>query len=257
MDPNGTTPTNATWVQNPADLQAHFRYMMVYNTPREIHTSLMGLLRQDYEFLKTLFDTPQITHTPSPTPPHARTPPSTPARSRSPAPPSNTAPSNTAPSNTAPSNTAPSNTATPAPEQTTTAPKIKADARIKIVKRPAAEPDHVDPTLQLLATPAVPAAIVPLFPDPKERKELRNKQQKEAEEKRYQELVAKGIRPEELLTKENLNEWILQKRYTFAQIARELVGLPESQIASIATQYGIRSSISLKRAAIANAKKSS
>lgn len=252
MDPNGTTPTNATWVQNPSDLQAHFRYMMVYNTPREIHTSLIGLLRQDYEFLKTLFDTPQITHTPSPTPPHARTPPSTPARSRSPAPPSNTAPPNTAPL---------------APEQTTTAPKIKADARIKIVKRPAAEQEstEVNPALQLLATPTVPAAIVPLFPDPpkevpqdpKERKEQRNKQQKEAEEKRYQDLVAKGIHPEELLTKENLTEWILQKRYTFAQIARELVGLPESQIASIATQYKIRSSISLKRAAIAAARKSS
>lgn len=57
---------------------------------------------------------------------------------------------------------------------------------------------------------------------------------------KYKEVVSKGIKPETLLTKENLTEW-LGKGYSYMRIAREYVGLPENDIAAMARTFGLQS----------------
>lgn len=60
--------------------------------------------------------------------------------------------------------------------------------------------------------------------------------------KKYKELQVKGIRPEELLTKDNLTLWLSQGM-SYMRIARELTGVPETQIAAVAKNFGLQSDI--------------
>ena len=60
--------------------------------------------------------------------------------------------------------------------------------------------------------------------------------------KKNKELVEKGIKPESLLTKENLTKWLGQGM-SYMKIAREEVGLPENQISAMAKQFGLQSDI--------------
>lgn len=57
---------------------------------------------------------------------------------------------------------------------------------------------------------------------------------------KWKELTSKEIKPETLLTKENLSEW-LGKGYSYMRIAREYVGLPENEIAMMAKRFGLQS----------------
>jgi hypothetical protein len=58
--------------------------------------------------------------------------------------------------------------------------------------------------------------------------------------KKYNDLVAKGIKPESLLTKENMTKW-LNEGMSYMRIAREQVGLPDTQISAMAKQFGLQS----------------
>jgi hypothetical protein len=60
--------------------------------------------------------------------------------------------------------------------------------------------------------------------------------------KKNKELLEKGIKPESLLTKENLAKW-LGEGMSYMRIAREQVGLPESQVSTMAKQFGLQSDI--------------
>ena len=60
--------------------------------------------------------------------------------------------------------------------------------------------------------------------------------------KKHKELTEKGIRPESLLTKENLSQWLGQGM-SYMRIARELVGVHENEVASMAKNYGLQSDI--------------
>ncbi len=60
--------------------------------------------------------------------------------------------------------------------------------------------------------------------------------------KKNKELLQKGIKPESLLTKENLTKW-LGEGMSYMRIAREEVGLPENQISAMAKQFGLQSDI--------------
>ena len=60
--------------------------------------------------------------------------------------------------------------------------------------------------------------------------------------KKNKELLEKGIKPESLLTKENLTKW-LGEGMSYMRIAREQVGLPETQISAMAKQFGLQSDI--------------
>lgn len=58
--------------------------------------------------------------------------------------------------------------------------------------------------------------------------------------KKQKELLEKGIRPESLLTKENLTKW-LGEGLSYMRIAREHVGVNETEIAALAKTFGLQS----------------
>ena len=76
------------------------------------------------------------------------------------------------------------------------------------------------------------------------------KEQNEKVEKKFQELQVKGIDSYSLLTKDNLKKWVDTDKLTYTQIARDHVGLPADEIATIAKGFGIQSHIAKKRAVI-------
>jgi len=60
--------------------------------------------------------------------------------------------------------------------------------------------------------------------------------------KKHKELTEKGIRPESLLTKENLTQWLGQGM-SYMRIAREIVGVHENEVAVLAKNFGLQSDI--------------
>lgn len=60
--------------------------------------------------------------------------------------------------------------------------------------------------------------------------------------KRYKELTEKGIKPESLLTKENLSKW-LGEGLSYMRVAREYVGVHENEIAAVAKTFGLQSDV--------------
>ena len=141
----------------------------------------------------------------------------------------------------------------PVPLEQQEEPKLRPDAKVRVLKKPTQ-----DATPLVAVTPA-PTVTVPVtvpvqhesgLTDPKDLK----KWQKEQEEKKKRELDAEGINPASLLTKENLQRWIVTEKKTYAAVAREYVGLPDSMVASAAKSFGIQSDTTKKRAMIAATK---
>ena len=120
-------------------------------------------------------------------------------------------------------------------------PKLRPDAKVRVVKK------GLEATPLVVVTPAPTAHHESGLTDPKDLK----KWQKEQEEKKKRELDAQGINPASLLTKENLQRWIVDEKKTYAAVAREYVGLPDSMVASSAKSFGIQSDTTRKRALIA------
>lgn len=87
------------------------------------------------------------------------------------------------------------------------------------------------------------------FKDSKEQKVW----QKEQEEKKFKENEAKGIKPKDLLTKENLKKWIEEEGRTYSYISREYVGCKDSEVSAAAKLLGIENT--RKNLMIHNAKK--
>jgi hypothetical protein len=88
------------------------------------------------------------------------------------------------------------------------------------------------------------------YRDPKEIKAF----QKAAEESKNNENQAAGFQVTDILTKENLEKWIEQECRTYAWVAREKAGCPETQVAATAQMMGIKSKISKKRGIIMGGK---
>ena len=80
------------------------------------------------------------------------------------------------------------------------------------------------------------------FRDPKEMKEF----QKVAVEAKRKENEAAGLSPSDFLTRENLTQWIEKEGKTYAWVAREKAGCPETQVAAQAQMMGLKSRISKK-----------
>jgi hypothetical protein len=74
--------------------------------------------------------------------------------------------------------------------------------------------------------------------------------QKAAEKAKRAELDKKGITVDSLLTRANLQKWIVDDGKTYAWVAREMVGCPEMQVSITAKSYGIQSTISKKKAVL-------
>jgi hypothetical protein len=84
------------------------------------------------------------------------------------------------------------------------------------------------------------------FRDPKEMKAY----QKDAEEAKRKENDAAGIQLFQILTKDNLKQWVEVEGRTYAWVAREKAGCAETQVAATAQMMGIKSKISKKRGII-------
>lgn len=89
------------------------------------------------------------------------------------------------------------------------------------------------------------------YRDPKAIKQF----QVEAEAKKRAELEAKGISIESLLTRENLEKWIRDQGLTYAAVAREHVGCSSELVATTAKAFGIKSANAQKRAVFIARKK--
>ncbi len=102
----------------------------------------------------------------------------------------------------------------------------------------------------LVAQPAPVSTSTPSSPrsqPPQRTAQEIKKFQKLAEETKRRELKEKGITVEQVLTKENLQKWIVEEKHTFAWVAREKAGCPETQVSSVAKSMGIQSPISARR----------
>jgi hypothetical protein len=67
-------------------------------------------------------------------------------------------------------------------------------------------------------------------------------QHREEVEKKKAELIAKGVKPESLLTEENLKKWLAQG-LSYQKIAKE-TGVHEVQVSNTCKSFGLQSSIS-------------
>jgi len=78
------------------------------------------------------------------------------------------------------------------------------------------------------------------YRDPKEMKEY----QRAAVEAKRKENEEAGLQPSYFLTRENLKQWIEIEGKTYAWVAREKAGCPETQVAAQAQMMGLKSRIS-------------
>jgi len=82
------------------------------------------------------------------------------------------------------------------------------------------------------------------YRDPKEIKAF----QKAGEDERQKLNQAAGVQLSQILTKENLKQWIEVEGHTYAWVAREKAGCPDTQVAATAQMMGVKSTFSKKRA---------
>lgn len=232
---------------NPSEtLKSNLRCLIATTSSEEVYNTLTQIFKEDYAFLQKLYGKLEVPKKVTAT---IETPSFIPAGFPAPvvivAPP--------APSPPAPAPAAP----VPAPLEPVVqeTPKIRADTKVRIVKKPTS-PTDLPPAVLAPAAPAAPlvAAVVHTesgFRDPKDIK----KWQKEQEDAKAAELRAKGINPVSLLTEGNMRKWVVEEKKTFAAIAREYVGLSDTVIASEAKKYGLQSDVAKRRQAIVGAKK--
>jgi hypothetical protein len=129
--------------------------------------------------------------------------------------------------------------------------KQKKVKKVKVIDHPkVTEPKVTEPTNTLVLNEEIKEVVVtnttPAYRDPKEMKEF----QKTEEEKKRKENEGLGIELSQILTKENLKQWIEIEGHTYAWVAREKAGCKESQIAATAQMMGIKSRITKKKALI-------
>lgn len=102
--------------------------------------------------------------------------------------------------------------------------------------QPAEAPvEQKDPTLREIILKAKSESAAP-------GEKFSKAKHKEDVVKKHKELTEKGIKPESLLTKENLSQW-LGEGMSYMRIARELVGVPENEIAAVAKTFGLQSDV--------------
>jgi hypothetical protein len=75
----------------------------------------------------------------------------------------------------------------------------------------------------------------------RERNRITKRNQTDAQKKTYEENVKKGINPYDLLTKENLEKWLIKDERTCADIAKNIVGCTDKEVSLAAKRFGIKS----------------
>ena len=209
---NTTFYTPPEMFHTESTLRYKLRNLMLSHSPQEIYSTFRQMLEEDYTFLQTLFAQPE------PEQAHAPVQPEPPAS----APAAHTHTQAQAQESVA--------------ESTLRPPKSRPDMKIRVVKKETATPIPTPKPITLEVTTE------------KEKRALLKKEQADKVKEKNAELVAKGIEPASLLTKESLKKWVEDEVLTYAQIARDHVGLPAEQIASLAKGYGFQSPIVKRRA---------
>jgi hypothetical protein len=81
------------------------------------------------------------------------------------------------------------------------------------------------------------------YRDPKEMKAW----QKEQEDKKRAELAEAGINGYDLMTVENMKQWVEVEGKTYSAVARDYLGIPDNQVSAFGKKNGIQSSVSKRR----------
>lgn len=205
---NTTFYTPPEMFHTESTLRYKLRNLMLSHSAQEIYSTFRQMLEEDYTFLQSLFASPEPEQVRGPVQPEPPAP--TPA--------------------------AHAQAQEPPAESTLRPPKSRPDMKIRVVKKDTSTPIPTPKPITLEVTTE------------KEKRALIKKEQADKVKEKYVELVAKGIEPASLLTKESLKKWVEDDVLTYAQIARDHVGLPADQIASLAKGYGFQSPIVKKRA---------
>jgi hypothetical protein len=227
---NANTENATNYIIPDMSLRYKLRVLMTQYSSQEIHETLQQIFRDDYEYYQTLFSQVQAetqTQTQSQTQTQTQ-PQAQPEQESQPTPTVETPISNTT--------------------------KLRSDTRIRVVKRPVADAP-TEETVAVVVQREDAVSVASVISGDREKKAQMKKEQTEKEGEKYRELVSKGIDPESLLTKENLKKWIDTDGLTYAQIARDHVGLSALQVSNIAKGFGFKSIIAKKRAMFLAAKK--
>ena len=235
-------------VSSVTDLKHGLRSLIATYSMEAVYTSLTQVMKEDYEFLQKFYSGAASASVPAPA--------AVPAAAAAPAPAAVPAAAPTVvkkkvAKKSAAVAAAPSAPSAPAEEEQE-APRIRADTKVRVVKKPTDPQDLPSAAVSLVQPSVQPEPPTFVHADsglrnPQEQK----KWQKEQEDKKMRDLRATGVNPASLLTEANLRKWVEDEKKTFAFIAREYVGLSDGVVAAEAKKYGLQSDTSKRRAMIA------
>ena len=209
-----------------SDLKHSLRSLIASSSMEAVYTSLTQIMKEDYEFLQKFYTAP-ATAAASPAP-------TTVLKKK-------VAKKSTPVAAVAALPSAPL-------QEDQEAPRIRADTKVRVVKKPTDPQDLPSAAVTLGEPEAQPFVHTESgLRNPQEQK----KWQKEQEDKKMRDLRATGVNPASLLTEANLRKWVEEEKKTFAFIAREYVGLSDGVVAAEAKKYGLQSDTSKRRAMIA------
>ena len=233
-----------------SDLKHSLRSLIASSSMEAVYTSLTQIMKDDYEFLQKFYTAPAAP---------AAAVAAVAAVSAAPTAAATTLVKKTVAKKSTPVAAAPpaaasslaSATAPSAQQDEQEAPRIRADTKVRVVKKPT-DPQDLPTAAATVVQPAQQEAQPFVHAEsglrnPQEQK----KWQKEQEDKKMQDLRATGVNPASLLTEANLRKWVEDEKKTFAFIAREYVGLSDGVVAAEAKKYGLQSDTSKRRAMIA------
>lgn len=121
-------------------------------------------------------------------------------------------------------------------------PNLELDSNEQPIQTVSIAPEPHDPTLKEVVIQAKREMIQTQLDDQAAGEKFSKAKHKEQVIKKQKELLEKGIKPESLLTKDNLTKW-LGEGMSYMRIAREQVGVPENEIAALAKSFGLQSDI--------------
>ena len=151
-----------------------------------------------------------------------------------------------------------------APITAPTPPTLPDPPVVKKVRKPRAK-KIVNPGPEVLSSvepeniffpeeaPEIKEVVVVAPPDKRDPKEWKE-YQKKAEEAKHKENESLGLQLHTILTKENLKKWVEEEGQSYAWVAREKAGCPDTQVAATAQMMGIRSKVTKKRGMILSGK---
>ena len=230
-------------VSSVTDLKHGLRSLIATYSMEAVYTSLTQVMKEDYEFLQKFYAASSLAAStaPAPVPTVAATP---------------LLKKKVAKKSTPVAAVSSSPVASPAALQEEEAPRIRADTKVRVVKKPTDPQDLPTAPAPAPVTASQPSVQPEAQPFVHAESGLRNPQeqkkwQKEQEDKKMQDLRATGVNPASLLTEANLRKWVEDEKKTFAFIAREYVGLSDGVVAAEAKKYGLQSDTSKRRAMIA------